>query len=93
MAWETPKTNWKVGDTPSSGDFNRVEENTDDLNTRVSTNKTDIAKKFDKIGGTFTGITKAQNNASYTTGQIRNITLSTGNASGGSHGDIWIKYK
>ena len=28
MAWATPKTNWKAGDAPNSGDFNRIEENT-----------------------------------------------------------------
>jgi len=27
MTWENPKTNWKAGDTPTSGDFNRIEEN------------------------------------------------------------------
>lgn len=27
MAWQTPKTNWKAGDVPSSGDFNRIEGN------------------------------------------------------------------
>lgn len=35
----------------------------------------------------------AQNNTSYTTKQIRNITLSTADPSGGANGDIWIKYK
>lgn len=28
MAWQEPKTNWKAGDSPSSSDFNRIEENT-----------------------------------------------------------------
>ena len=27
MAWVNPKTDWKAGDAPSSGDFNRIEEN------------------------------------------------------------------
>lgn len=27
MAWKNSKTNWKAGDTPNSGDFNRIEEN------------------------------------------------------------------
>ena len=43
-------------------------------------------------GGTFTGVAVAQNNTAYTTKQLRNITLSTANPSGGSNGDIWIKY-
>lgn len=34
----------------------------------------------------------AQNNSSYTTKQVRNITLSTSNPSGGANGDVWIKY-
>ncbi len=34
----------------------------------------------------------AQNNTAYTTKQVRNITLSTANPSGGANGDIWIKY-
>ncbi len=29
MAWENPKTDWKAGDAPSSGDFNRIEKNID----------------------------------------------------------------
>ena len=43
-------------------------------------------------GGTMTGILYPQNNTSYTTGQARRIILSTGNPSGGSNGDVWIKY-
>lgn len=27
MAWQEPKTDWKAGDAPSSGDFNRIEGN------------------------------------------------------------------
>lgn len=45
-----------------------------------------------KAGDTLTGIVTAQNNTSYTTKQIRNITVSTLSPSGGSNGDIWIKY-
>jgi hypothetical protein len=43
-------------------------------------------------GGTMVGILYAQANTSYTTGQARNIFLSTGDASGGGNGDVWIKY-
>lgn len=43
-------------------------------------------------GTTMTTIIAAQNNTSYTTKQIRNITLSTSDASGGDNGDVWIKY-
>lgn len=46
-------------------------------------------------GGTFPEIVKANNNSSYTTKQIRNVILSTGNAvsSQMANGDIWIKYE
>lgn len=27
MSWQEPKTNWKAGDVPGPGDFNRIEEN------------------------------------------------------------------
>ena len=43
-------------------------------------------------GGTMTGVLVAQNNTSYTTKQMRNITLSTADPSGGANGDIWITY-
>ena len=43
-------------------------------------------------GGTFTGVAVAQNNTNYTTKQLRNITLSTADPSGGDNGDIWIKH-
>lgn len=46
-----------------------------------------------KDGGDFTGVVKAMSNNAYTTKQLRNITLSTGEPSGGDNGDIWIKYK
>jgi len=51
------------------------------------------AAAMPKSGSTFTGIVVAQNNTSYTTKQVRNIILSTSDPSGGSNGDIWIKYK
>ena len=38
------------------------------------------------------GILTAQNNTSYSTKQVRNIFLSTSDASGGDNGDIWITY-
>lgn len=48
--------------------------------------------KVTKSGDTLTGILTAQNNTSYGTKQVRNIILSTADPSGGSNGDIWIKY-
>ena len=49
-------------------------------------------KQMPFTGGTFTGIAKAQNNTSYTTAQLRNITISTANPTGGNNGDLWFKY-
>lgn len=43
-------------------------------------------------GGTFTGAIVAQTNANYTTRQVRNSIISTGNPSGGANGDMWFKY-
>lgn len=47
-----------------------------------------------QTGGTFTGQAIAQANTAYTTAQLRNIILSTADASGTApNGAIWIKYK
>ena len=45
-----------------------------------------------KANPTFTGTVTAPTNTAYTTRQVRNMVLSTADASGGSNGDIWIKY-
>jgi hypothetical protein len=54
--------------------------------------KVELDKKLALAGGTMTGALVADNNTDYTTAQARNITLSTGDASGGDTGDVWIKY-
>ena len=41
---------------------------------------------------TFTTIVTAPTNTTYTTRQVRNVVLSTADASGGQNGDIWFKY-
>lgn len=61
--------------------------------TTVNTDRLDSYEIITKKGGIMGGILKAQNNTSYTTKQIRNIVYSTGNPSGGSNGDMWVKYK
>jgi parallel beta-helix repeat protein len=56
-------------------------------------NTDDLSRNYMPIvGGTFTGVAIAQSNTSYTTRQIRNFVLSTSDPSGGSNGDVWIKY-
>jgi hypothetical protein len=37
MAWQTPKTNWKTGDIPLAGDFNRIEGNIQELQNTKET--------------------------------------------------------
>lgn len=58
----------------------------------ISSIQTSVGTKLDKSGGTMTGALVAQNNANYTTKQVRNIIISTADPSGGSNGDIWVKY-
>lgn len=58
----------------------------------ISGIQTSVGTKLDKSGGTMTGALVAQNNANYTTKQVRNIIISTADPSGGSNGDIWVKY-
>lgn len=72
-----------------------VSTNTSDISTLqsgLSTANTNIANKLDKSGGTMTGALVAQNNANYTTAQVRNVIISTAEPSGGNNGDIWIRY-
>ncbi len=61
-------------------------------NNNISALQTTMANKLDKSGGTMTGALVAQNNANYTTAQVRNVIISTADPSGGSNGMIWIKY-
>ena len=66
------------------------------MKSDITTAKTDISNlkthKMDISGGTMTGAVVAQTNANYTTKQVRNIFISTSDPSGGTSGDIWIKY-
>lgn len=59
----------------------------------VGLTNVDNVKQMPIAGGTFTGQAKAQNNTAYTTAQLRNVTLSTADPSGGGNGDVWLKYK
>ena len=73
---------------PLGGEVYNIEDdngNMDLLDTAL-TNKAPLASP------TFTGTVTAPTNTSYTTRQVRNVVLSTADASGGSNGDIWFKY-
>ena len=61
-------------------------------NSNISALQTAMNDKVDKSGGTLEGALVAQRNTNYTTAQVRNVIISTANPSGGSNGDIWIKY-
>ena len=65
-----------------------VDSNTDDIITLQSS----VNGKVSKSGDTMTGALIAQNNTNYSVAQVRNIIISTSDPSGGSNGDIWIKY-
>ena len=73
-----------------------VNSNISTMQNDITTAKTDITNlksgKLNISGGTMTGALVAQNNTNYTTKQVRNIFISTSDPSGGSNGDIWIKY-
>lgn len=66
------------------------------MQSDITTAKADITTlksgKLNISGGTMTGALIAQNNTNYTTKQVRNIFISTSDPSGGTSGDIWIKY-
>lgn len=62
--------------------------------TQIGLGNVDNVKQMPIAGGTFTGPAYAQANTAYTTAQLRNIILSTADASGSApNGTIWIKYK
>lgn len=74
---------------------NNISTLTSDLSTannNISTLQTAMTDKLDKSGDTMTGALVAQNNTNYAIAQVRNIIISTADPSGGSSGDIWIKY-
>lgn len=64
------------------------------LNNNIDTINSSLNNKLNIAGGTLTGILIAQSNTNYTTGQVRNIYLSTEAPTDdvGNNGDIWIVY-
>ena len=67
-------------------------EDKTELNNSISSLANTVNSKAPLASPTFTGTAKATGNTNYTTAQLRNITISTEDPSGGSNGDIWIKY-
>lgn len=64
----------------------------DGMQEDISILQNKVIEKMDINGGTMAGELIAQNNANYTTAQVRNIIISTADPSGGGNGDIWIRY-
>ena len=62
------------------------------INSDISTINGSLSAKAPLASPSFTGTAKVAAGTDYTTAKLRNITLSTADPSGGSNGDIWIKY-
>lgn len=86
---ELSQINSKI-DTKTNQNKKLIESNA----SEIASVKENANTKFDKTGGTFSGVTKAHNNTEYATAQLRNIILSPNDpdSSIGASGDIWIKY-
>lgn len=71
-----------------------IETEVESINTTVSELSSSLSEKLNLSGGTMTGALIAQSNTNYTTGQVRNIYLSTEAPTNdvGSNGDVWIVY-
>ena len=62
------------------------------VRSRFETTQSWTAWRYFNVNGTSAAIATAPNNTSYTTKQVRNITLSTAAASGGGNGDLFFTY-
>lgn len=65
----------------------------DGISQQLGTTSNQVSQKLNQSGGTMTGALVAQANANYSTRQVRNMIISTAAPSGGSNGDVWVKYK
>lgn len=83
-------TNAQVSTLNSS--LSTIDAQVSTANNNISALQTAMNDKVDKSGGTLEGALVAQHNTNYATAQVRNVIISTADPSGGSNGDIWIKY-
>ena len=83
-------TNAQVSTLNSS--LSTIDAQVSTANNNISALQTAMNDKVDKSGGTLEGALVAQHNTNYATAQVRNVIISTADLSGGSNGDIWIKY-
>lgn len=83
-------TNTQVSTLNSS--LSTIDTQVSTANNNISALQTAMNDKVDKSGGTLEGALVAQRNTNYATAQVRNVIISTADPSGGSNGDIWIRY-
>lgn len=83
-------TNAQVSTLNSS--LSTIDTQVSTANNNISALQTAMNDKVDKSGGTLEGALVAQRNTNYATAQVRNVIISTADPSGGSNGDIWIRY-
>lgn len=73
----------EIGDDVSPTPFN---DNADAVDTQLKSLN-------DKVNGVDTQLKSLNNAVTTLNGKVKNITISTADPSGGSNGDIWIKYE
>ena len=91
----------RVTDVGSAVDINPINADTLEgksasyfaTSSDISTINSSLNTKAPLASPSFTGTAKVAAGTDYTTAKLRNIILSTADPSGGSNGDIWIKYK
>lgn len=76
-----------------NSDISTINSSLNTINSDISTINGSLGAKAPLASPSFTGTAKVAAGTDYTTAKLRNITLSTANPSGGSNGDVWIKYK
>lgn len=85
MSWSTPKTNWTEDDGVIYTDFNRIEANIVDLDTRTDTLETDTAAH---AATSTIHLTALQSRTATSTRSSMELTTTD---SGHSSGDVWIR--
>ena len=75
-----------------NSDISTINGSLNTINSNISTINDSLSAKAPLASPSFTGTAKVAAGTDYTTAKLRNITLSTADPSGGSNGDVWIKY-
>lgn len=90
LSTELEQTNTTVSNLSSS-----TNSSISSLSSNITALSSTVDGKLNLSGGTMVGTLVAQSNSNYTTGQVRNIYLSTSEptTSDGQNGDIWLVYE